>query len=115
MEETLTQIKEILIVYGIRVIAALAIFIIGRWIAKGIRNLIRRIMTRSKVDQTLISFVCNLQNKLIVFADDYFGNFPSHEVFMLVDVPIRDTEKELNITRGQVYAKYTEPLGDKKF
>jgi len=54
------------------------------------------------------------QNKLIVFADDYFGIFPSHEVFMLADVPIRDTEKELNINRDQVYAKYTEPLGDKK-
>ena len=54
------------------------------------------------------------QNKLIVFADDYFGIFLSHEVFMLADVPIRDTEKELNITRDQVRAKYTEPLGDKK-
>ena len=54
------------------------------------------------------------QNKLIVFADDYFGIFPSHEVFMLADVPIRDTEKELNINRDQVYAKYTEPPGDKK-
>jgi hypothetical protein len=39
---------------------------------------------------------------------------PSHEVFMLADVPIRDTEKELNINRDMVYAKYTEPLGDKK-
>jgi hypothetical protein len=54
------------------------------------------------------------RNKLIVFADDYFGIFPSHEVFMLANVPVRDTEKELNITRDQVYAKYTEPLGDKK-
>jgi len=54
------------------------------------------------------------QNKLIVFADDYFGIFPSHEVFMLADVPIRDMEKELNITRDQIYAKYTDPLGDKK-
>ena len=60
MEEILTQIKEILAIYGIRVIAALAIFIIGRWVSKGLRNLIRRIMIRSKVDQTLVSFVCNL-------------------------------------------------------
>ncbi|MCF8128967.1 MAG: mechanosensitive ion channel [Deltaproteobacteria bacterium] len=60
MEDILVQIKEILAIYGIRVIAALAIFIIGRWVAKGIRNLIRRIMTRGKVDQTLISFICNL-------------------------------------------------------
>ncbi len=60
MEDILAQIKEILTVYGIRVIGALAIFIIGRWVSKGIRNLIRRIMTKSKVDQTLIAFVGNL-------------------------------------------------------
>ena len=33
---------------------------------------------------------------------------------MLANVPVRDTEKELNINRDQVYASYTEPLGDKK-
>ena len=60
MEHILVQIKEILAIYGIRVIGALAIFIIGRWVSKGLRNLLRRIMTRSNVDQTLISFVCNL-------------------------------------------------------
>ena len=36
--------------------------------------------------------------------------FPSHEVFMLANVPVRDTEKELNITRDQVYAKYADEL-----
>ena len=51
----LPKIYELLTVYGIRVIAALAIFIIGRWVAKGIRRIIRRMMTRSKVDPTLIS------------------------------------------------------------
>ncbi len=60
MESILAQIKEILTIYGIRIIAALAIFVIGRWVSKGIRNLIHRIMTRSKVDKTLISFVCSL-------------------------------------------------------
>ena len=50
------------------------------------------------------------RNKLIVFANEYFGIFPSHEVFMLANVPVRDTEKELNITRDQVYAKYTDGL-----
>ena len=60
MEEILAQIKEILTIYGIRVIAALTIFIIGRWASKSVRNLLRRMMSRSKIDQTLISFVCNL-------------------------------------------------------
>jgi hypothetical protein len=46
------------------------------------------------------------RNKLIVFAGEHFGIFPSHEVFMLANVPVRDTEKELDINRDQVYAKY---------
>ena len=60
MEDISVHIKEILAIYGIRVIAALAILIIGRWVAKGIRNLIKRLMKRAKVDKTLISFICNL-------------------------------------------------------
>jgi len=48
------------------------------------------------------------RNKLIVFAGTHFGIFPSHEVFMLANVPVRDTEKELNINRDQLYAKYTK-------
>jgi hypothetical protein len=55
------------------------------------------------------------RNKLIVFAKEYFGIFPSHEVFMLTNAPVRDTEKELNITRNQVYAKYSEGFQSEKF
>jgi len=47
------------------------------------------------------------RNKLIVFVGQHFGIFPSHEVFMLANVPVHDTEKELNINREQIYAKYT--------
>jgi len=54
------------------------------------------------------------RNKLIVFVDRHFGIFPSHEVFMLANVPVHDIAKELNITRDQVYAKYTEePVTEK--
>ena len=66
MEAMLPQIKEIFAIYGIRVIAALAILIIGRWVAKGLRNLLRRIMKRGEVDKTLISFVCNLVYVLLL-------------------------------------------------
>ena len=54
------------------------------------------------------------RNKLIVFVDQHFGIFPSHEVFMLANVPVHDIAKELNITREQVYAKYTEARITKK-
>ena len=50
------------------------------------------------------------RNKLIVFVRQYFGIFPSHEVFMLANVPVHDIAKELNITREQVYAKYTQGI-----
>ncbi len=48
------------------------------------------------------------RNKLIVFVGAYFGIFPSHEVFMLADVPVHNIAKELNINRKQILAKYTE-------
>ncbi len=54
------------------------------------------------------------RNKLIVFVGQHFGIFPSHEVFMLANVPVHDIAKELNITREQVYAKYTEELVTEK-
>jgi len=47
-------------------------------------------------------------------VDQHFGIFPSHEVFMLANVPVHDIAKELNINREQVYAKYTEELVTEK-
>jgi small conductance mechanosensitive channel len=60
MEEMLDKIYQLLTVYGLKVLAALAIFIIGRWVAKGVRKLVERIMTKGKVDPTLITFTSNM-------------------------------------------------------
>ena len=49
------------------------------------------------------------RNKLIVFVGQCFGIFPSHEVFMLANVPVYKIAKELNVTRDQLYTKYTNP------
>jgi len=43
--------------WGIKVLAALAIFIIGRWIAKGIRRGVRRMMEKGGADPIIIGFV----------------------------------------------------------
>ena len=56
----LNTIYELLTVYGLRVIAAIVIFVVGRWVALGVAKLIQRIMIRSKVDETLVSFVRHL-------------------------------------------------------
>lgn len=54
------KIIELLTVYGIKLIAAVAIFIIGRWVAKGVTRLIVRVMEKREVDPTLTTFVSNL-------------------------------------------------------
>ena len=51
------QVESIATDWGIKVIAALAIFIIGRWIAKGIRRGVRRMMEKGGADPIIIGFV----------------------------------------------------------
>ncbi|HUT02892.1 MAG TPA: mechanosensitive ion channel domain-containing protein [bacterium] len=55
-----TMIKEYLAVYGLKIIGAGAILILGWWAAKIVRKIVRRLMVRGKVDETLIRFVTNL-------------------------------------------------------
>jgi small conductance mechanosensitive channel len=60
MENLAQKIWEILTVYGLKILAAIAVFIIGRWIAKALTKAVERVMGKSKVDQTLIRFTGNL-------------------------------------------------------
>jgi small conductance mechanosensitive channel len=46
--------------YGIKIIAALVIFFVGRWIAGLIKGLIRRLLQKRKLDETVTGFVCNI-------------------------------------------------------
>nr|WP_320116606.1 mechanosensitive ion channel domain-containing protein [uncultured Desulfuromonas sp.] len=60
MEHLGPRILDLLFQYGPKVIAAVVIFIFGRIFARIIRNAVRRILKRSKVDDLLISFVGSL-------------------------------------------------------
>jgi len=59
-EDIITQLQELLTVYGLKVIAALAIFIIGKMIAKAIRSGITRTMGKAKSDPILTTFTGNM-------------------------------------------------------
>ncbi|RLB71136.1 MAG: mechanosensitive ion channel family protein, partial [Deltaproteobacteria bacterium] len=59
MENVLPKLQELITVYGLKLIAALAIFIIGRWLAKVVKNLVEKIMTKKSVEPTIVSFTCN--------------------------------------------------------
>jgi len=56
----LERVYVLLTVYGIKVVGAIAIFIVGRWVAKAITRFMERLMIKRKVDGTLVSFVSHL-------------------------------------------------------
>jgi small conductance mechanosensitive channel len=56
MDEITTKIGEFLALYGIRIIAAIIIFVVGRWVAKILAKITERALKRSEVDEMLISF-----------------------------------------------------------
>lgn len=60
MDNVSEMVREILTVYGLKVIAAIAILIIGRLVSGWIRGLLHKMMERGGTDPMLISFVSNL-------------------------------------------------------
>lgn len=42
--------------YGLKIIAAILIFIIGKWVVKKLTVIIKKLMEKAKVDQTLVEF-----------------------------------------------------------
>jgi small conductance mechanosensitive channel len=58
--QILERVWELVTIYGLKVIAAIAIFVIGRWVAKAVVSMIRKMMRNAEVDQTLRGFVANM-------------------------------------------------------
>jgi small conductance mechanosensitive channel len=46
--------------YSIKIVAALLVFIIGKWVARKIANLFSRLMVKNNVDEAVVGFVSNL-------------------------------------------------------
>ncbi len=66
MQETIEKIYGYLIQYGMNVIAALVIFIIGKWVARMASNLLEVALIKSKVDKTLAVFSKNIGYSVIL-------------------------------------------------
>lgn len=60
MEDFIAIIQHYATVYGIKIIGALVIFFVGRWIAKLIRKLVDAQMAKRKIDETIARFLSNL-------------------------------------------------------
>lgn len=54
------QVQDVVAAWGLKVIAAVAIFVVGRWIAKLIRRMVRRVMEKAKAEPIIIGFVSSM-------------------------------------------------------
>jgi len=54
--------------WAIKIVLALVIYVIGKWIAKKLTNLISKLMERSNVDHTLVSFLSNIVYSVLLVA-----------------------------------------------
>lgn len=60
MKDVIAKLWEFLAIYGIKIIVAIIVLIVGRWIAKLLRGITQKVMTKRKLDSTIVSFVANL-------------------------------------------------------
>ncbi len=52
--------------YGVRIIGAIAIFVIGKWVAKKLSAFIKKVMERGEIDPTLSAFIANIVDILLL-------------------------------------------------
>ncbi|MBI9074884.1 MAG: mechanosensitive ion channel [Desulfatibacillum sp.] len=60
IDAILMKAQELVTLYGLKILAALLIFVLGRWVSKILRKMIVNLMAKAKVDATLVSFVGNI-------------------------------------------------------
>lgn len=59
-QQIVTRVWSLITLYGLRLLAAIAVYILGRLAAKLATNILERTLERRKVDPTLASFVTSL-------------------------------------------------------
>ncbi len=66
MQEMFEAVKSWLTLYGLQVVGAIAILVIGMMVAKAVNRLFVRILRKAKVDDTLVSFGGNAMKFLLM-------------------------------------------------
>ncbi len=60
VEDVWTRIYGYLAEYGLKIVGAIIIFVVGRWVARLLAKVAAAALTRAKMDETLVRFVKNL-------------------------------------------------------
>ena len=60
IQQLLAKVYEIGTVFGVKIVGAIVVFVVGRWIAKLFGRFIRKLLDKREVDPTVTKFVGNL-------------------------------------------------------
>ncbi|WP_028113960.1 mechanosensitive ion channel family protein [Ferrimonas kyonanensis] len=66
MEQWLEQLPALAMAYGMRILIALLILVVGRWVSKIVASMVRKMMERRKVEATAVGFVGALVSTIIM-------------------------------------------------
>jgi small conductance mechanosensitive channel len=58
--ETLSKAYELMAAFGLKLIAAIAVFVIGRWVARAVTRAVQRALAKAETDPTLVGFIKNV-------------------------------------------------------
>lgn len=59
-------LNDYVIPWGIKLLVAIAIFVLGRWVAKGIVGVLRRVMKKTGMDDILVNFCSSILGVLLL-------------------------------------------------
>ncbi|MEZ4402960.1 MAG: mechanosensitive ion channel [Kofleriaceae bacterium] len=60
------QADTYVVPFAIRIVVALAVFVVGRMVARVVVGLARTVMTRAKLEESLVKFLCDLLNAVLI-------------------------------------------------
>jgi small conductance mechanosensitive channel len=60
MEDFMAKLPDYLMTYGLRIIAAVVIFIVGRWVARLVSRLVEKVLIKGNVEKALARFLRKL-------------------------------------------------------
>jgi small conductance mechanosensitive channel len=66
VEEYTTTVIEYASLYGIQFLTAILIFIVGKWVAKRVVNMVKNMMRKGNVEETLVNFGGNIMYGLLL-------------------------------------------------
>lgn len=65
-QAAIEQYSPLVISYGIKILLALVVFVVGKWLAKKVAGLFKSSMLKSGIDGTVATFAANLANGLLL-------------------------------------------------